>query len=106
MTDSVALQVRAIKAAQAARDGLWIVAVRARLREGPATSRELFDGVFQPVRGAFLVRLYAMEKAGLIECATPVRRPTGHLSKTWRLPVCSTLHLATIVAQHHAGVAT
>lgn len=84
--DSNALKVRAIKAAQAARDGLWIVAVRARLREGPATARELFDCIHQPIRGPFLVRLYAMERAGLIVCHDRRRSVSTHVKKLWHLP--------------------
>ena len=83
------LEVRAIKASLAARTVIWTMTVLARLREGPATTSELYDAV-SCASGAFRRLLYDLRRRGLI---TSTRRPlmtkNGYSRALWMLPIKS-----------------
>jgi DNA-binding HxlR family transcriptional regulator len=80
------LEVRAIKAGMAARTVIWTMTVLARLREGPATTSELYDTV-SCASGAFRRQLYDLRRRGMI---TSTRRPmmskNGYSRALWMLP--------------------
>jgi hypothetical protein len=82
---SDALTVRAIKVEQAVREAAWLVAVRAHLRQGPATTHDLAKtaGV---ASGRYFGRFRSLLlKAPCIAKIGERPGPTGHINTLWSL---------------------
>jgi len=85
MMDAAA-EVARIKSDFAARDAAWLAAVRGRLADGHATTRELAEACGCDSRGAFTAFLYALKRAGTLVVVGSRPGPTGFPNSLWGLP--------------------
>jgi hypothetical protein len=73
-----AAEVARIKADFAARDTAWLLAIRARLAQGPATSRQLAEACgCSSIRGPFSGFLTALKRSGKVVVVGTAIGPTG-----------------------------
>ena len=80
---ALAAEVARIKAEFAARDATWMAAIRARLEQGPATTRQLAEACGSVVKGPFSAFLYALRRAGVLVVAGTTPGPTGFPISLW-----------------------
>ena len=83
---SNASEVARIKADFAARNAMWMVVVRARLREGPAITVELAEACGERSRGPFSHWLHTQKRAGNVIAVGSKVGPNGALNTIWGIP--------------------
>jgi hypothetical protein len=79
-----AAEVARIKAETAARDAAWLAAIRGRLEQGPATSRELSEACgCGAVSGSFSTFLAALRRSRRLVIVGMAPGPTGIPNLLW-----------------------
>lgn len=83
-----AAEVARIRAEGAARDAAWLLAIRARLREGPAITAELAEAcqVDRKLKGTFSTFIFAHKRAGTLVTVGTRPGPSGYPNAVWGLP--------------------
>lgn len=82
---TAATEVARIRREFAARDAEWTAAVKARLRDGPATTSELYVAAMATSKGIFNNLLTALRRAGVIVVVETRVGRTGSPLNVWGL---------------------
>jgi len=78
-------EVRRWRIERAGVEAICLVKMRARLREGPASTRELADACSIAPGREFARFRHTINKSGCIVKAGETIGPTGHLNILWKL---------------------
>ena len=79
------IEVRRWRKERAGVEAIWLVKMRARLREGNASTRQLADACEIPAGREFARFRHLIDKSGCIVKVGEAIGPTGHLNIVWAL---------------------